>query len=523
MTEIKHIQPLVKLYTDNYEYDLSEFVFSVSVQKSLRQPTHTCNINFTPALSKNLTMAENSTILFLKKILKPQTIISVKIDRNSKKHTFLGLIDHISEQVSTQNESTRRSLNVNCSLLLPKLLLRDSVVNSPIMMLIDKVTNDEELKERAKFIPYLRGAIRDEKGNIVDNVFYKGDPKKAIEYILDKAPATNTIISYKGYKPKSFFKPEVRGEDGKEIINLNFRSNDRIFGMSLSIYTGNLLGWIASIIDQPFYEFYFDTVTGEDGLAYNSMIIRPKPFSLSNEKEWTAFDELETVTKNSNQRLYENIGINDYELKNFFTVTYKHNIAFNSANYLGQTGFMYPALNIESIKKYGLRELSVSSNTLSLISLFEKYNKEVDDEKQLEVESLIETMPERRDKIVEWFAFPFFASGQITFIGDEELTIGKRLRYEDYNYFDVESDQVYRGTDFYIDTVTHQFSYPSTFTSAVQVVRGAPEGLVKKWLEKNEPNMKKVDFILRDKENDYKVYTKEDAVTQLKKDLTGKE
>jgi hypothetical protein len=497
---IRSIEPLVEVYNEFGYQNISEFISSLRIQTSVKSPVGIAVLTINPSATSGLptSLIHNAILNEAQRKLKLNSIVSIKIDNSSKRHSFLGRIDNIYPRISADGNSTRRELIVNCSMLLPKLLMRDEIINFPLIK--DMPGAKQKLgAERVEFINGMRGNIPAEG----INVFQGGKPEVAVKYIIDNCVATNTdvLIGASGSKvlAKSFFNPKKA-----EIFKFNFLSGEQLYNPMLSVFAGPLLNYIYQCIDTEFYELFFDTETGEDGFAYNTMTIRSKPFSFSEYKPqhgtgsykvvrgWIDFDQLDSVTKTSEQRLNDTTGISDYELKNSFSVNFQQSILAPANSLFGQLGPLFPLINFDNIKKYGLRHYQAQSTIVNFEKSREEYNKNVKDSSPQDLAKVagrdggeLDYLFDKREKLFEWYAYPFFESGAITWVGDENLKIGQNLVYEDKEYLQPDDEKVYRGVEYYVDTVIHEFAYGRFFKTTTELSRGAPAGVAAKWLNKN--------------------------------------
>ncbi|MGE5683439.1 MAG: hypothetical protein ACM34K_21475, partial [Bacillota bacterium] len=411
-----------------------------------------------------------------------------------KEFAFYGLIDHVFESVTTNNNSTGRSLCCNCSMKLSKLLSKDNLPNSQILQNDPKVL--EELGEdRTNFFALLRGSYTDPKTREQLSVWIGASPEKPIKYILKNAPATMYFKKYLNFdendKNSLLYQKDIFD---KNIIDLSFLKSDLIFNPSLSIYSGTVIDYIHACLEPHFYEMFFETTTLSDGKTpVNRMTIRPKPFSyreLDNEEKiqdgWTYWDDLDTIEFSSKYRIWQNLGVNDYEISNFFQTVYVNSLTASPSSGLGLVGTQYPVMDFDLIKRYGLREHSSEVrflNTKEVKGNFQKYNKAYIES---EGDGFFKSLLAKRDKQVEWFLFPAFESGQLTVLGNSAYKIGRKLLYTDRMYYDFENVfmdlEPVKGMEFYISRVAHSYDFPGTYTTTLGLSRGQA---VKKVNEKN--------------------------------------
>jgi hypothetical protein len=543
--EVKYnyIRPIVRIFKqDKTAIDLGDFVQSITISKSINQPAHSCNIVFNTSLSDKTDngkalLSTDRIFNYLLSVLDINDIIAIQIDPKKKLYStsgtypvftgygvttadvtgksfpawsFLGFVDHSFEAINTNNRNTGRSLVCNCSLLLPKLLIRDVIVNTPQLVLCPEIKNDPVLGPREEFFTWVRGK---DPNNKKKNAFIDR-PQKIVEYILENAVATNTMVM-DGTTAKSLFPNKQKTTyNNKPLINLNFLGGEFVFGSTLTNFAGPLLEYIKSVVDNKFYEVFFDTTTGQDEMPYNTMTIRTNPFTIKELDKavaftgWKYWDDLETIEIDSSYRLAENLGKNDFELKNCFRVMLKNVLGFLEV--LSRFGSDFPILNINSVKKYGLRPLDIESTIIvKMDDVIDNINAAI---KEGKVESVYKTLKdvgilrllfEKRDKIKEWFAFPFYESGQMVVPGNEGISIGKRLYYKDKEYYSPYNKKIYTGMYYYINTVEHKFSYPNFFTTTMGLAKGRPKGLVEEWF--NDPVNQFIKAPLESKKHEGKI------------------
>ncbi|MBI5731046.1 MAG: hypothetical protein HY963_07910 [Ignavibacteriales bacterium] len=529
---IRKIEPLVEVWNVFGYQNISQYISSVRIQNSVDTPVGVMTLVINPSATSSLptSIIHNAILNEAQKRLELNSIVSAKIDKNSEKHSFLGRIDNIYPRISADGNNTQRELVVNCSMLLPKILIRDEIINFPLLQYMPGAK--EKLgTERVMFLEGMRGNVSEDK----TNVFQGSKPEDAVKWIIENCIATNTTVTNGRTRggnivAKSFFNPKKAA-----TFRFRFLLGEQLYNPILSVYAGPLLSYIISCIDVAFYEIFFDTETGEDGLAYNVMTVRPKPFSFVDYKPqhsasknynvitgWVNFDSYEkenlldnrhkkgvvdAITKNSEQRLTDTTGISDYELKNSFSVTFQQSIMAPANSLFGQLGPLFPLLNFDSIKRYGLRHLQLDSTVSNYESPKEKYNRMIASKTPQDLAKImsepkgeLEALFDKREKVFEWYAYPYFESGSITWVGDENLKVGQRLIYEDKEFLDPEEKKVYHGVEYYINSIAHEFAYGRFFRTTTELSRGAPKGLAAKWLNKN-----RADFI-SPTELDYDLY-----------------
>jgi len=293
----------------------------------------------------------------------------------------------------------------------------------------------------------------------------------------------------------------------KPMIDFKFLEGEYLFGEKLSTFSGPVMGYINECLDKEFYECFFDTTTGKNGLPYNTMTIRTKPYSHKDLegnnffKNWTYWEDIPTVDIRDENILQREIGKSDYELKNFFRVNYRKVLLAQS---LGRFGLNFPTYNINSIKKYGLRALDVDSTILiDTQRIIDHHNELIAEGKaeylaalmQGDINALTSTGPAprgdgliagllgKRNKIKEWFGFPYYESGFLRTSYNEEVTIGRRINLPEYNYYFPLEDKYYKGIKLYVTDVFHNFQWGVLAETKASVTTGQADGVVKKFFD----------------------------------------
>ncbi|MBI1931583.1 MAG: hypothetical protein HYS24_03525 [Ignavibacteriales bacterium] len=506
MEEIRFIKPKVQLQNPDNKFDLSEFVQSVRITKSVSRPVNSMSIVLNPAVEGNLstTITHNKVVNHLLKQIGLNSIISAKIDQSAKKHTFLGFVDHVVPTYSVNNNSTQRTITVNVSELLGKALTRDNIINAP--QLANNPTIREVLgDDRVQWFDWMRGYV----GGTTHNVFAKGTPEEVIKFILEKTALMNVDIGEKDkVSIKSYINPKLLDVDGLPMLRLDFLGGESIYDKGLTTFAGPILQYIQQAIDLAWYELFFDTTTGKNGLPYASMIVRPKPFCYKNYQSpvqsnvlsgWKYFEDLPAVEINQEDKILDTCGQSDYELKNTFRVNFAQSLVASANTRLSKFGLSYPITNLESVKKFGMRELTVTSNMINFAGIATNWNNAVENKEIPNFNKLtnseLQFILEKREKIVEFHGFPYFNSGQMRLVGNENIRHGSKLIDKDGYYYDVENKTSIKGIEYYVDTIAHNYHAGSFFTTDVSLQRGAPRNFVGDWFNKNRTNFIGIDSV----------------------------
>jgi len=519
--QIRQIQPEVIILNDSSkEVDMSSVVSRIMVNRSVNSPVGSCQITFEPSLDNRATfnITTQEIINSWRKYVKKNGIVAAKIDRTQKKYKFLGFIDQIIESDHSENQSVGRNLTINCSMLIPKLLVRDTIVNAPQLMTNEALKSDSKWSKRLDFFTWLRGKEKDTKENV-----FASTPEKAVNWILDNCIATNSEYTFgeKKLNAKAFIdNRREKDYNGNRLLDFQFLSEEKLFAPQLTMFTGTLLEYIYQCLDRDFYEIFFDATTLKNsGSPVNKITIRPKPFSRKNYRtaqeaktkndNWLYWENLPVRKINKSMRLRESISQADFEVKNFFRTTYENQLIASASSTAGKFGLNYPVMNLKSMEKYGIRELKTSSRMLNIEGQTqqEKYNEAVKNKSALEIVEdqaktigLFDKLIDKRNRVVEWYGFPNYETGQITLMGGyDEYNPGERLYYEDKIYWDEERDKEFKGVLYYINDVSEQANYShGKYTVTLGLTRGAPafegsDDYVVKWFERHEADFIRIE------------------------------
>ena len=501
----RDVQPEIVFYT-NTNVDISPFVQSIDIWRSKKNPVATAQIVLNPSIANStcLTQSNVKIVDYWQTVLKKYNILSIKMDKKDKKHKFLGFITHIYPRVSANNQNTSRELVINCGLLISTALINDNLVMASQLSNITDIKNDPVLGPRAEFFKFTRGYGKD------GSPFVGKEPQVAVQYILEHMIATGTTVqqgSGSNVTLQSFFPGTKQTDiDGKPMFDFNFLDYEQLYNPNLSTYTGTLLNYIYQCLDMAWYEAFFDTSTGTDGMPYNKFVIRSKPYSYKGvksqydlRKKWVYMDDLASYTVNSDQRIFESLGTNILEYKNFWQVYYAMSLIAAPNTTAATFGVNLPVINIEGVKKYGLRDLVTTSTILNIEEVRKEYNVKQADSTGITMtyaaaqqSKLFESLLDKREKMIQWTCFPNFYSGQLTVIGGE-YDLDKAIFYEDQIYTDPDTGQKYKGVAYLIDSITDSYRIGQMYTTTLGLVRGAPNGFMKDWLNKNRSKFISID------------------------------
>ncbi len=523
------VVPTVIIYNkDGQGIELGNFVTDMLMAERIQNKVDTCTIIFAPTLLKdNPHNAINGiTPSVIRSFLQKQSGVAIKFDSKSPRWKFLGFISDIGESTVFDGGTPHRTLYINCDLMLGKMLIKDNVVNASLVADLPEFRKDKQLLERAKMYKWLRGS--DEKGG---NVFFGGDPKKAIRWIFNKTVAveapeaisidvdTTDITAYGLRTLKLQTKALMGGEggfdfeeedyEGNKIFDFHFLKDEMVLDPRLTAYNGSLLDYLLACIDVDWYEVFLGTTTRANGMPANTLTIRPKPYTRKgmlkegDDENWTILEDLKSGYKITDSDILEmNISQNDFEFKTYFISYYDKSLIAHRDSMMTKLGLLSPIINIKGIKKYGLRKIEATSTVVNFSKLEkkmrEKEKKERKNIKYTELEEgrkVIDLLTEKRERIKQWYGFPHYQNGEIVVNGADNYRKGMKLFHQDGYYWDEEEGKYKQGVMYYVYGVEHKYSAGSGYISKLKVIRGVPEefeadgqvakSYVAKWFDKH--------------------------------------
>lgn len=507
--KIRSIKPEILVYNKDGNFvDVSTYFISGTIENSIESEIGTASLQFAPVNSNGMNISIHQIIHYLKRILKKYSPISIKVDKNSDEYDFFGVINHLSESITTDSTGTGRMLTVNCTLALPAMLMRDSLPNSPILQSSPKIA-EEYGQARANFFTWLR----DPKGE----AFFKSNIKDTILWILENTSSITEFKKFIDFDPNSynFLGKLTDYVTGKSVLEIETLSNDLLFDPNLSTYTGTILEYIKACIDPDFYELFFETATagtGSQKFPTNKLVIRTKPYTCKKADEgtkyadfnWQYAEDLPTIIFDSSYKVSEDLGVNDFDIKNYFYTAHRVSLLLDINTSSGLIGASFPVIDIPSTKKYGFREMVtetrlIDSTTMGIIYKDGKLQP-IKNDTDLP-DDFRDGLMKKRDRIVEWYNYPNFESGQITVIGNSIYKIGRKLKYVDKQFYDEFTDTVKTGMEYYITGVSRQFSAGGEDRATLRLVRGLPieQDFLYNWNKSNEKNLFKVEISKDDK------------------------
>ncbi|MFA5801224.1 MAG: hypothetical protein WC911_01975 [Thermoleophilia bacterium] len=413
-------QPRVYIWAGDTEadkVDVSADVIGFETSKKLGSPTGSFTLTLMPSVGSAQTPADMRRITKLYRANLTNRVVSIgwKYDGG----IMLGLVSNVAESHNFGGSYTR-TLTITGQDF-GKVLVNDNVVSA--------LMNQHDAGS-IKFLDNVKAALGP---STYVGEMYLNDPlsneliptlayglSEVIDWILAISPSMTIPIMGK-----------VFGGSGKvsEYINTASYSslawNDgKIWSTDAATYSGNIWGYIQSMIDPDFYEVVIDSYplatnhTALNGLAQVYLMVRPKPFD---EKilEWASVDEqtgmtwedLKTKTNESNhdidlsEMISAQFSYGDSGAISSYVVTSPYTVFGASDGSL--LGMQFPLLDTYIAKRYGIKSMK---SRLTMLGL------------DPNVKSDPAAITDFIHRLFNWYRYaPFFENATITIAGGTPL------------------------------------------------------------------------------------------------------
>lgn len=217
-------------------------------------------------------------------------------------------------------------------------------------------------------------------------------------------------------------------------------------------FEGSLNQLLISLVNKPFNELFFDVHTDEQGKSeYGNekvkIVVRRTPFDKS---DWNKLTRHEIT---SDDVISEELSQNDLDAYSIFNCL--------PGQSLGGISHMFhlPRYSPALLNKYGYKLLEVENKYIS------PFSGPSTGESGTAANTSTGTAVKYTKKLFDWYSLnPSFFSGDIEIVGNPDIRLGNRLLYRD----------VYNRNiwEFYIESVTHSFSYEEGYKTSIGVTRG---------------------------------------------------
>lgn len=536
------IRPHVKLLATGLTIpELGGRVVSLQTSKSLKEMAGMFEMTIVPTgfEGEDTRTGGARTVKALSEIyatIKPMDLISIGFTKPDG--CMLGIVDNVFKSKTLIGKSYRRSIKLR-GRDFGKALIEDSISYAPTPSSPKADEYSAEIIERLEAIgieeptkhplsQYWQRILapeqidQDSKG--IGPTWMGVEINDGMDYILNNVTSMriNMELAGKAYSAgQILFRPETIKTRDEVIVDSGLHTMD-----------GNsIVNFMRRIIDKDFYEMWVDSIASPDGIKA-ILMLRPKPF----DRDWDmvadridgvkkkvcdsiadaefTWDKLKTFvdpekeyhTVRDSDVLQLNVGRSDYEAYSMYKLLITKQI-LGVAVYT-KYGIIYPVIDFDALKKYGLREKFVTCNLFHgaylpdrmTVAEKEHYKQAgfgdylsvyVDGERAEDVSLpipkpiFLNELRWRRDRIVNWYRpNPLFESGPSVIRGNEDIRIGDRIYYADEYAINGK-----KGVMFYIVNAANRWRFGGAFTTSLALIRGSRDEIIKKHFEDTDADI----------------------------------
>jgi hypothetical protein len=374
--------------------DLSSFIRYWHTRKILSTQPGTWEVVLAPVSNtdKSATRADFQSVIY--QSIRPMDAVIVGTwgrgfddnDVYSEQEIMFGFVDGVYKSLTQINGRTERTIVVR-GRDATKLFAVDNIANAPELAIDDRVREAFKSNEQVlSFMNYLRGWNPKTK----KNVFYDGSLVTVFNWILDNMPSMRLKLDC--FEGKSGNEKNILSPKDFFQMFLLARAEDKVFADNMNMYAGSVLNYFSNLIDRMFYELWIDTVPknspgNSTGKTRPCIILRPKPFDYQWETTNSRGDKLvhnylfnDDKTKKTDPITWNNfvhpitgqastiptseitemkVGVTDEEVFSMYKIGGAKDLIATSLP--GKYGYLFPLLDINLIKAYGMRELAVDT------------------------------------------------------------------------------------------------------------------------------------------------------------------
>ena len=519
---VRRAQPYVTCWPSNNiddKIDLSADVLSFTATNAITAPVGTFTVVVSPRPAGPSGLGRVDQASDLGRRIRQNAVVS--IGYRFRGGIMIGLVSSVSETMSVVGGRTQRTVTISGHTM-ARLLTQDTIVNA-LLVGPDSETFRQQVEQVVGaqnpvlgLVTGLRGPLRG-RGDDAVNTFIASSVRDVVRWILNNVPTMRLPILgtlYGDPNPGAWIYTD-RTVSGQTLPNVTTWNDARIWSDALSVYNGNVWGYLTSAIDLDFYDIFLDTRRSDvgDEVPDIDLIVRPKPFDSPGwetsrtpvrEETGLTWDDLRTrITGDEHHVLTLDVvhsatlGVSESEIFSWYQVTCDYDPMHNSDTQA--IGLAYPMIDLYALQRWGVRPYNAR---LALIGADTSKKANADDDAY--TGAVIDEVIEYRNRLVNWHRYnAWLVSGSVTVDLDDDIRPGDPV-YLPWAEAPVGEE---RGLRFYCTSVTWSWSLGMAPTSTLTLTRGS------------NPNMiEAIKAKIRDEAN---VSTLSTETTDIIDDLTG--
>ena len=454
----------------------------MDVSKDVSNPVGAWTLVLYPRQGTELSsVADIKRLAQLYRDIEPNDVVSLGFDTDGG--MMAGLVNDVNKTSDPSGQVVGQTLTLTGSCL-GKLLVQDSMIHA-------SVTVDLMAEFRANIEAALGAdhpllvdieAVWGPKGRDATPTFEGVGVKDVLDFILEHSGSIDLPGLEAAYGHGQAAK--IIGTDG----SVTTWNNDRVFSDRPQFYSGDLWGFIWSVLDKVFYEARIDYTPAENRSAPRvNLIVRPKPFD-EDGADWatvqdpddspgigwgditTLVNDLPYHEIQRHELIAERLGVSDRGAFAYYGVTSAHDLIGNPSSM--HEGLHYPAIDTWAAKRFGLRRMEAE---LQLVG--EDYKSKIEDGGVAggDEGKLVERVRDLRNRLLNWNRTnSVYERGSIRCAGRDEFRVGDKVSLP-WALPKLGTDL---GLVFYLVGVRWGWSFGKPYVSTLSLDRGHNRGVL---------------------------------------------
>lgn len=492
MTVQQSGRPIVGAWLRDGGFELlSGLTIAFQISESMTPPN-----NFVITLAPSQGKQSPASIVALDRLskrLRPNSVVAIGFERSGD--LFLGLVSSCKRTInrSGSGEGSSSVVVITGQDLVGKALTRDNIILSLLSETAD-----------AAFFAHCKAVFGPNHPLLVQMQSQfgptggPGAPDRGSAYWSSRtiAEAVQWIVS----SVPALVIPMLRqfggtGHIGDYLtVDLVAGWNDgRLWTESPQTFSGNLLGFIRSAIDQDFYEVFTTSVPNQTDLPSAVLVVRPKPyddpilrFAPVLDDPGIAWPALKTRIDGKTDHIVRNsdIHVEDVEFADdstfaWYTCSAVYDLLGNSEQ--DSQGLRWPLIDTYAATSFGATAYQAQSTLIS------------DPDEQVEGDpastaDITKRVFGLRNRLFNWHRLnAWFLNGSVTMAGRPKIRVGDPVRFVDWQaplgQPDINLGKDIGGIRAYIVSVNHQWELGGTYTTTIQFTRGYNTGYLRAVLD----------------------------------------
>lgn len=490
---VERVRPRIVCWPSNDvddKIDLSGDVLGFTATNAINTPAGSFSLTLSPRPSGPSGLGRVERTSDLGRRIRPNAVIS--IGYRYAGGIMIGLVSSVTESMTLVGGRTQRTLTISGHSM-GRLLTQDTIVNALLVG-----PDSEDFRKQVEkvvgpnnpvlgLVTGLRGPLRG-RGDDAVNTFAGADVRSVVRWILTNVPTMRLPIMgtlYGDPNPGAWIYTD-RTVKGQTLPNVTTWNDARVWSDAMSVYNGNVWGYLTSAVDLDFYDVFLDTRRSDvgDEVPDIDLIMRPKPFDCAawettrtpvREQTGLTWDDLRTRITGAEHHVLPldvvhqaSLTVSEDEIYSWYQVTCDYDPMHNSD--AQALGLAYPMLDLYAMQRWGVRPYNAR---LALLGADIERKSSADDDAY--TGAMIDEVREFRNRLVNWHRYnAWLVSGTVVVDLDDDIRPGDPV-YLPWAEPTIGTEQ---GLRFYCTAVTWSWSIAAAPTCTLTLSRGSNPGMI---------------------------------------------